>query len=93
MIYPARSLEAAAQTSEQRVDHEIDERLHKAERCLRDCNYPALHAVDCSYHNGVITLRGQVPSYYMKQVAQELASKASRVEIANCLEVTQPARQ
>jgi hypothetical protein len=31
-----------------------------------------LRAVSCDLHQGVLTLRGQVPSYYLKQVAQEV---------------------
>jgi osmotically-inducible protein OsmY len=92
MIYPVRQIEPTGRLASDSVERDGEECLRNAERCLRDCNYSALRGIDCSYHNGVLTLRGQVPTFYMKQVAQELASKASRVEIANCLEVTPPAR-
>ncbi len=44
------------------------------------CGYPALKAVDCKWRNGVLVLSGRVPSYYLKQLAQEKvqASEGSR---------------
>ena len=34
--------------------------------------YYALRSIVCEFHEGVLVLRGQVPSYYLKQLAQEL---------------------
>jgi hypothetical protein len=43
-----------------------------AEARLRQASYVALHHVSCRLHDGVLTLRGRVPSYYLKQIAQTL---------------------
>ena len=37
--------------------------------------YQALRGVKCQFHRGVLTLRGQVPSYYHKRVAQVLTRR------------------
>lgn len=50
--------------------------------------YPQLQRIGVEYHAGVLTLRGTVSSYYMKQIAQTAAQKAGgAVQINNCLEV------
>jgi hypothetical protein len=86
MIFPARPYDAG---SNRLLSESMDgeECLRSAELCLRTCSYLALRAIHCSYHNGILTLHGRVPTFYMKQIAQELVSKASHVEIENCLEV------
>jgi osmotically-inducible protein OsmY len=44
--------------------------------------------VKCDYHEGVLTLRGWVPTYHQKQVAQTLVqSLAGVLEVKNRLEV------
>jgi osmotically-inducible protein OsmY len=45
----------------------------KLQADLRGSSYHALRRVKCQLQRGVVTLRGQVPSYYHKQVAQVLA--------------------
>ncbi len=40
---------------------------------LRKSPYAAIRAVSCELSEGTLTLRGSVPSYYLKQVAQRLA--------------------
>jgi len=39
---------------------------------LRNSGYQELRLVSCDFHEGVLTLRGQVSSFFLKQVAQEL---------------------
>ncbi len=41
----------------------------------RSC-YRQLRQVICHFHEGMLILRGQLPSYYLKQLAQELAQEA-----------------
>lgn len=41
---------------------------------------PGLSDVDCEFHEGIAVLRGLVPSYYMKQIAQERAKQIQGVE-------------
>jgi osmotically-inducible protein OsmY len=50
-----------------------------------------LRLVSCDFHEGVLTLRGQVSSFYLKQVAQELIRRLDGAEeINNHLEVVAP---
>ena len=43
-----------------------------AEKRFQSSPYVALRSIVCEFHEGVLVLRGQVPSYYLKQLAQEL---------------------
>jgi len=43
-----------------------------AESRLRNSQYAALKHVWCEYCDGVLILRGRLPSHYLKQVAQSL---------------------
>ena len=57
-------LEFAAESLQtESIRTEIDSRLRPFLACGR---------IDWEYHEGVLILRGQVPSFYMKQMAQEL---------------------
>jgi hypothetical protein len=62
--------------------------LEGAESCLRSNPYLALKNVTCDYREGVLTLRGCLPSYYLKQIAQTAVARvASGVRIINEIEV------
>ncbi len=50
-----------------------------AERCLRWSPYVALRSVSCEWRDGVLVLRGCLPSYYLKQVAQEVVARLDGV--------------
>ncbi len=63
--------------------------LADAMRQLRKSNYHQLTRVDCDFHAGVLTLRGTVSSYYLKQIAQSRVRRIPGVEsIVNRLQVT-----
>lgn len=65
--------------------------LHKVERALRATGYLPLRRIDVDVHFGVVTLRGRVPSYHMKQLAQATALVIPGVcEVCNQLEVAHP---
>lgn len=67
------------------------EHVHRA---LRATGYPAMRAIEVTAHDRVITLRGRVLSYYMKQMAQEVARAVAEVqELRNELQVGTPVRQ
>jgi len=51
-----------------------------AERCLRSNPYLALKRVSCDYLDGVLFLRGCLPTYYLKQLAQEVVGGLKGVE-------------
>jgi osmotically-inducible protein OsmY len=59
---------------------------------LRKSGYHELHLVSCDFHEGVLTLRGCVSSFHLKQVAQELTRQLDGAEeVNNRLEVAEPA--
>jgi osmotically-inducible protein OsmY len=59
-----------------------------AETRLRKNSFLALRNVSCSFVDGMLTLRGCLPSYYLKQVAQEIAGGVPGVAgIINQIEV------
>jgi CheY-like chemotaxis protein len=46
----------------------------ESERRLRSNPYLALKSISCEYHYGVLLLRGCLPTYYLKQVAQAVVA-------------------
>ena len=63
-----------------------------AERALRSGPYPALKKLSCDYRGGVLVLRGCLPSYYLKQIAQEAVASLDGVgRIDNQIQVVPPA--
>jgi osmotically-inducible protein OsmY len=58
------------------VAHRIEESARKR---LHRKAYLALRDVSCTYQNGVLVLQGRVPSYYLKQVAQEVVGQLDGV--------------
>lgn len=55
---------------------------------LARSGYTSLRAVTCRFRDGTLILRGDVPSYFHKQVAQEAIRKVKSVEsIENEIEV------
>jgi hypothetical protein len=59
-----------------------------AERALRSSPYLALRNVACDCQDGVLTLRGCLPTYYLKQVAQAAVARVTGVQrIVNEIEV------
>jgi len=65
-----------------------------AENCLRSNPYLALKNVSCLYHEGVLTLRGCLPTYYLKQMAQAAVARVDGVQrIVNEIEVIANSRR
>jgi osmotically-inducible protein OsmY len=59
-----------------------------AESCLRRNPYLALKNVSCDGRDGVLVLRGCLPTYYLKQVAQEAVAHLEGVKrIENHIQV------
>src|SRR5436190_11954328 len=57
------------------VHGDMDRRIAElAASRLRSQSYFLLRAVSCHAEGGVLTLRGTLPSYYLKQVAQSIAA-------------------
>ena len=65
-----------------------DESLPRLRQRLETSPYLALRLVRCSCDGSHLVLHGRVPSYYLKQLAQVLASQCiAGPAIENCLEV------
>ena len=61
-----------------------------AERRLWESSHLALRGVSCEYKEGMLILRGRVPTYYLKQLAQTLMKDLNGIElIVNRVEVVQ----
>jgi osmotically-inducible protein OsmY len=63
-----------------RATHRLPGIAGTAELRLRSSSYQALKAITCEYHDGVLILEGSVPSFYQKQVAQELVASLGGVQ-------------
>jgi osmotically-inducible protein OsmY len=64
-----------------------------AESRLRSNSYLALKNVSCAFHDGVLVLRGRVPTYYLKQIAfSAVAGLAGVHHIVDQIDVGPPAR-
>jgi osmotically-inducible protein OsmY len=60
-------------------------------RALHSSGFPALSRVSIYISNGCIVLRGIVPSYHVKQIAQEIAIGGVGLgQVTNLLEVRDP---
>jgi osmotically-inducible protein OsmY len=63
-----------------------------AERRLRSNPYLSLKNVSCDWLDGVLVLRGCLPSYYLKQIAQEVVARLDGVTaVDNQIQVVTPA--
>ena len=60
-----------------------------AERRLHGNSHQALKNISCTYQDGVLVLQGTLPTYYLKQLAQETIVRMEGVErIENQIQVT-----
>jgi hypothetical protein len=72
-----------------------------AERALRSGPYRALKKLSCDYQDGVLVLRGCLPTYYLKQVAQEVVAQQvkgvarldNQIQVVRLVVVEPPADQ
>jgi osmotically-inducible protein OsmY len=63
----------------------------RAENELRRNAYVALKNISCEYHDGVLVLNGCLPTYYLKQVAQEAIARVDGVQrVENRIAVVSP---
>ncbi|HMO85258.1 MAG TPA: BON domain-containing protein [Lacipirellulaceae bacterium] len=65
-----------------------------AQRRIETARHRTLRMVRCEHRDGVLVLRGQVPSYHHKQVAQECVRAVPGVQvIKNLLQVVPPSKR
>jgi osmotically-inducible protein OsmY len=59
-----------------------------AQSKLKSSPYPAVARLKCYFNGGSLTLRGQVPTFFEKQIAQEAVADLEGVnELVNGVEV------
>lgn len=60
-------------------------------RRLRASPYPAVTRVQCDFDRGSLTLRGQVRTFYEKQIAQETVADLDGIDqVVNGIKVESP---
>ena len=60
-----------------------------AQRRLKESAYLDLRFVSCQFRDGVVTLSGHVPTYYLKQVAQTVVGQLEQIDqVVNNLDVS-----
>jgi osmotically-inducible protein OsmY len=65
-----------------------------AEGRLRRSSHLVLRDIGCTCREGVMTLRGYLPTYYLKQIAQHMVAEIDGVRgIINQIEVLVPSRR
>lgn len=70
----------------ERLDREIEQ---DAAHRLRHSGYAVLTGVTCQCNQGVLTLSGTMPSFYLKQMAQEIARRLVNVDrVVNRIKVS-----
>ena len=70
-----------------------DELRREAEDRLRRSGYLALSDVSCDARDDVLYLRGRLPSYYLKQIAQAVAAEVGGARrVVNRFDVIAPGR-
>lgn len=73
------------------VQPEAATTLHETAALFAQSQYSALRRISTSFDGVTLTLRGQVPTYYLKQLAQTIALQLPAVrEIRNRIEVDSP---
>ena len=66
--------------------------LQSIERRLRESSYYYLRTISAAHEAGVITLRGRVPTFYLKQTVQAIVEKIEGVDrVVNLVDVVNPA--
>ncbi|MCA9206465.1 MAG: BON domain-containing protein [Pirellulaceae bacterium] len=66
----------------------VERIAEQAEKNLRDSPYLVLRNVLCDFDGHVLTLRGRLPSFHMKQVAQTIVGNLEAVQrVDNRIEV------
>jgi hypothetical protein len=87
MSLPGLDLESIPSALPPGVVQEAEERLWRS-------GYLALREVSCLARDGVVYLHGRLPSYYLKQVAQEIAAGVEGApRVINRIEVRTPVRR
>ena len=75
-------------SSESPLQHPVDLETEEAEFAFCSNSHPALRRITCRLNCETVTLRGRVPTYYLKQLAIAEAKKLAGVtQVIDCLDV------
>ena len=75
---------SSARNRESIIIHSLSSIAIETEERLSRSGYQALRGVSCVVGDGVLYLHGSLPSHYLKQVAQEIATGArGQCEVIN----------
>jgi len=86
-----RFVGGSAEAGSPNADSVCQRILHQAEQILYRHSYHYGSLVKFQYKDGVLTLRGQAPSFYLKQLAQTTLKELDGVhQIDNQLDVVRP---
>ena len=55
----------------------------EAESRLHESSYSELHSIRCTFHLGILRLHGVVPSFYVRQLAQDLIEDLKGIQIVD----------
>ena len=90
-LLPAPRLDQAGHAS-LLMQHSDDPSLaENVKRALRATGHGSLRGIEVAGHARLVILKGRVPSYYLKQVAQQTALSVPNVDqVRNDLEVSRP---
>jgi len=55
----------------------------EAEKILGESGYSDLRRLRCECHDGVISIRGRLPSFFLKQMAQTVVARLTGVRRVN----------
>jgi osmotically-inducible protein OsmY len=70
---------------------ESEDIVKLAQLCLKQSDYALLQQVSVECERGVLFLRGSLPSYHHKQLAQEVVRRVDGVtQVINQIEVSRP---
>lgn len=68
---------------------DTDSLADEADRVLSESAYPDLRRLQCECHDGIISIRGRLPSYFLKQMAQTIVSRIHGVRrVSNQINVS-----
>lgn len=66
------------------IDSGFQDVLGQAKRLLEESPFQSLRTVEVEFHEDRFTLKGDVPSFYLKQLAQETVRSATRgIDVSN----------
>lgn len=73
------------------MNQDMNRSANEVESRLRRSPFLALRDVGCSAHGATLILHGHLPTYYLKQIAQEAATSLEGVgPVVNQIRITPP---